>query len=107
MADSIVIYTVAPPFARGVLGAMLEVVAHRLGITGIEGEVWVDEVLASINDIGIFTVRDFVMHVMTLNERLTIGGHPELAPETINAMLSEACEMFEMEQSVEENQQQQ
>jgi hypothetical protein len=103
MGDSIEIDTASLPFARGVLGAMLEVVAHRLRMPGIVGEVWVDEVLASMNDVGIFTIRQFVMHVMTLNERLAIGGHPELSPETINAMLHEACEMFETEGSVEEN----
>jgi hypothetical protein len=81
-------------FECGELGAMLEVVADKLGMTGIPGERWIDAVLVKLNDVGVETVKDFMIGVLTVNRRLIAARHRPLHEMTLEAMLIEANEMM-------------
>jgi hypothetical protein len=81
-------------FEHGALQAVLELVGHQRGQRIVEGVIWVNVVLAKVNDIGVKTVRDFVSTVMmVLNSRLTRGGHSQLHTAMLMEMLCESCEM--------------
>jgi hypothetical protein len=80
-------------FDRRTLGALLEMVAFKLGHEGFSGEAWIETVLANLKDVGVDTVRGFVESVLVVNRRLADGGHPPLYELTIQAMLEEACDM--------------
>jgi hypothetical protein len=54
--------------ARDVLRAVVVIVAHNKGMVSGEGlEGWVDTVLGKVQDVGRFTLRDFIGGVLRLN----------------------------------------
>jgi hypothetical protein len=55
--------------------------------------IWVDVVVAKLNNIGVKTVQDFVSMVLTVNSRLTRGNHWQLHTATLTGMLGGSCEM--------------
>jgi len=76
------------------LEALLEVVASNLGKTGDSADSWVAAVLWKLKDINVVKVQDFIRMVLNLNRVLSQNGHQRMHESTLNAMLSEACEMF-------------
>ena len=61
---------------------------------GVERGVWVEAVLAKFADVGVETLRDFVVAVLTINKSLTRRGHSRMHNITLEVMLVEVCEML-------------
>jgi hypothetical protein len=80
-------------FERGASRAVLELVGHQRGQRDAEGVIWVNVVLAKLNDIGVKTVWNFVSTVLTVNSRLARGGHRQLHTATLTEVLNKACKM--------------
>lgn len=76
------------------LHGMLEMVAFkRVGICP-EADLWVETVRANFSDIGVDSVRDFLVSVLEINTKLSAAGLPKLANATLTMMLKEVCEMI-------------
>ena len=76
------------------LVGMLEMVAARKGLNGVEGEEWVEAVRAKLEDVEVHTLRDFMGTALTLNRTLAGCGHRQMHHTTLNMMLMEVCEMM-------------
>jgi hypothetical protein len=50
-------------------------------------------VVLKLKDVGVVTVKDFVVAVLVLNQRLERAGHWWLHEPTLQAMLKEAVDM--------------
>jgi hypothetical protein len=80
-------------FKCGALRVVLELVGHQHGQRGAEGVIWVDVVLAKLNDISMKTVWDFISMVLMVNNRLARGGHWQLHTATLMEMLGKSYKM--------------
>jgi hypothetical protein len=72
---------------------MLEMVAARRGLNGVEGAEWGEAVRAKLEDVGVHTLRDFLRTALTLNRTLAGSGHRPMHHTTLNMMLMEICDM--------------
>jgi hypothetical protein len=75
------------------LVGMLEMVAARKGLNGVEGDEWVEAVRAKFEDVGVHTLRDFLGTSLTLNRTLVGSGHRQMHHTALNMMLMEICDM--------------
>ena len=75
------------------LVVMLDVVAQRRGMNRSENDAWIEAIRVKLADVGVVSVRAFVMNVVVLNKKLKACGHRELHERTLNQLLAEACEM--------------
>jgi hypothetical protein len=73
---------------------MLEEVAHRKNMTGAVAEAWVEAVRDKFAEVGVVTLRDFIVNVLVINKRLHAAEYSVLHRTTLNMMLSEVAEMM-------------
>ena len=76
------------------LVVMLDVVAQRRGMNRGDNDAWVEAVRAKLADVGVETLRQFVMSVLVLNKKLRARHHRELHETTLNQLLAEVCKML-------------
>jgi hypothetical protein len=74
------------------LVGMLEIVAF--GMIGRDGDVWAEFIYATLADVGVKTLHDFVSLVLVVNRKLADHGHDNLCQTTLNMMLIEVCHML-------------
>ena len=79
----------------GPLVVMLNTVARRKRMSGVEAETWVEAVRVKFEDIGVESIQDFVRGIMLLNRDLMRSGNRQLHVTTIDMMLEEAMAMVE------------
>jgi hypothetical protein len=75
------------------LEVVLDVVAQKRGMKRSDNNAWVEAVRAKLADVGVVTLRQFVMNVLVLNQKLRARHHRELHETTLNQVLAEVCEM--------------
>jgi hypothetical protein len=82
----------------------LEVVAFKCSFFDAKGDGWVEFVAEKLLDIGVMTLRDFVLSVLNVNGMLENNVHRRgLHQATLNMMLSEVYDvMWESEAGKEE-----
>ena len=73
---------------------MLEMVAFKHQMVGIEAEVWVELVRAKLAQVRINSLRDFLRYMLVINRRLHNAGHKQLHPLTLSMMSREVVEML-------------
>ena len=73
------------------LSYVITVVAEKSDMDTDEMNEWIQSVNASLDDVGVHTLRQFVTNVVGLNSMLTTRGHGELHETTLKMMLEEAC----------------
>ena len=76
------------------LVAMLEMVAWKRGIVGLEGMLWVEDMVGKLADAGVYTLRDCVESVVVVNKRMRENGHEEIGQMTLSMMMAEVGEMM-------------
>ena len=73
---------------------MLEMVAFKRRMVGVEAEVWVESVRAKLAQVGITSLRDFVGYMLDINRRLRNAGQQQLLQSTLAMMSREVVEML-------------
>jgi hypothetical protein len=76
------------------LKALLEMVAFKTGMVGVDADVWVRTNKKKMRKIGVTKVRDFVGSVLTINKRLGRAHQSKLSNTTLTLILKEACAMW-------------
>jgi hypothetical protein len=76
------------------LWGMLEMVAFKRGLRGIGAEVWVQVVFSNLGDVGVHTLREFMVSVLTVNKKLADSGHCCLEAKMLTMMMAEGGEMM-------------
>jgi hypothetical protein len=73
---------------------MLEMVAFKRRMVGVEAEVWVESVRAKLAQVRINSLRDFLRYMLVINRRLHNAGHKQLHQSTLSMMSREVVEML-------------
>ena len=88
---------------RGLLAVLARVAAAR-AMTGAESKMWIGAVHDKLNDVEIFSVRDFIVASLTVNRRLHARGYRQLHFTTLKLMLRRSCDvMYDDTESSGEN----
>jgi hypothetical protein len=78
---------------NGLLVVLTRVAAAR-EMTGAESRMWVGAVHDKLNDVEIFSVREFIVASMTVNRRLHARGYRQLHFSTMKLMLRKSCDVM-------------
>ena len=78
---------------RGLLEVLARVAAAR-EMTGAESRMWVGAVHDKLNDVEVFSVRDFIVASLTVNRRLHARGYKQLHFTTLKLMLRRSCDVM-------------
>ena len=74
--------------------AMLEMVAFKRRMVGVEADVWVESVMAKFAQVRITSLRDYVSFALVINRRLHDAGLKQLHDLTLAMMSREVAEML-------------
>jgi hypothetical protein len=75
------------------LAVVLDVVTQKRKMTTAASEAWVQTVMDKLEDIGVTTVRDFLLNAVMINKKLKDRSHRELHVSTLNLILAEIVEL--------------
>jgi hypothetical protein len=77
------------------LVGMLEMVAFKRSMAGMKGEDWAKAMRATLADVGVELLRQFVSLVLVLSRKLVEHHHDKKwCATTLNMMLMEVCDML-------------
>jgi hypothetical protein len=75
------------------LAVVLDVVTKKRKMSKAAGEAWIQTVMEKLEDIGVTTVRDFLLNVVIINKRLRDRSHRELHVTTLKLIMAELVEL--------------
>jgi hypothetical protein len=75
------------------LREMLDNVAMARGFTGMTGEDWADAIQTKFEDVGITSLRDFMVLAALVNRMLQSSGHRMLHHTTLVRMMRTSVDM--------------
>jgi hypothetical protein len=76
------------------LVGMLEMVAFKRGLRGKHAEIWCRVMYQGLDNVGIHTLRDFQVSILSLNEKLLANGWKRVEPEVLQLMVAEVGDMM-------------
>jgi sulfur transfer complex TusBCD TusB component (DsrH family) len=72
---------------------MLDGVAMKSRDSQAEKDAWVKAMDAKLQDVGVLSLREFVMKVVVINKKLIARGHQALHETELMMMMAEVCDM--------------
>jgi hypothetical protein len=70
---------------------IITMVAQRMEIEKDKETEWIKSIQERFEDVGVYTVRQFVTNVVRLNTMLAVRRHNQLLEKTLRMLLQEAC----------------
>ena len=75
------------------LMSMLETVAMGMEITPAERGLWIVGIRPKLNEVGVYSLKDFVRSVLIVNHKLAARRYPQIQATTLEHMFNVACDL--------------